>query len=87
VGLVTPRRRLITERPDPDGYVDKLLKLVPAEVVALWITLRGVLSSDDASVPVWLPWFAFGVLVLLTPVYLRRLAAAPPPQTQSTPTT
>ncbi|MBI5256001.1 MAG: hypothetical protein HY855_05845 [Burkholderiales bacterium] len=71
-------------RPAPraarvDGYVDKLLKLVPAEVVALWVSLRGILAAAQ-QVPAWLPWAAFVVLLALTPWYLVRVAKVAKPR-------
>ncbi len=59
--------------PRADEYVDKLIKLIPAEVVALWISLRSILAATH-NVPAWLPWAVFGILLVLTPVYLHRVA-------------
>lgn len=57
----------------PDNYVEGLLKLIPAEIVAVWITIRSVMGSAH-NLPSWLPWFAFAILIILTPLYLRRVA-------------
>lgn len=56
-----------------DAYTDRLLKLIPGEIVALWVTLRGVLTAAG-EVPPWLPWIALLALLALSPLYLRRLA-------------
>jgi len=46
-----------------DTYVDKLLKMIPADIVAVWISLRGILAAAQ-NAPAWLSWFVFiGLLV------------------------
>jgi hypothetical protein len=57
-----------------DGYTDRLLKYIPAESVALYLTLQGiVLSSVEAqALTTWL-WFAFVIGCIGTPLYLWRI--------------
>src|SRR5438876_3010780 len=58
----------------PDEWRDKVVKLVPAEVVTFYISVSGFIAaiaktSEDAK------WWLFGVFVIgliLTPFYLRR---------------
>ena len=50
-----------------------MLKLIPAEIVAIWVTLRGIFAAAQTA-PVCLQWAAFLALVVLTPIYLRRTA-------------
>jgi len=57
----------------PDYYTDTLLKLVPAEVVAVWVTIKGIVASAS-QVPAWLPWIISALMLVLTPFYLRRVA-------------
>jgi hypothetical protein len=86
--IVTPRDISNAQRPHstfhlgediatpparPDDYTDRLLKLVPAEVVALWVTVSGIIASAS-KVPAWLPWIVFALMLVLTPFYLRRVA-------------
>jgi large subunit ribosomal protein L7/L12 len=56
-----------------DNYTDRLLKYIPAESVALYLILQGiVLSSVEApALNAWL-WFAFGIGIICTPLYLWR---------------
>ena len=61
-----------------DAYVDRLLKLIPAEIVAVWVTMRGTLAAAGDA-PIWLQWVAFLVLLALTPIYLRRTAGITKP--------
>lgn len=61
------------ELPEPDSYVQRLLKFIPAEIVGLYIMLSGItraLPNDDFKSG--LEWVVFGVLLAATPAYLRR---------------
>lgn len=65
----------IAPAPGGDDYKDKLLKLIPAEVVALYLTLDGVISSAaKGSTLETALWVAFGVGLAGTPLYLTRVA-------------
>jgi hypothetical protein len=57
-----------------DDYKDKLLKHIPAEAVAAYITLDGIVRSaaQGNSLKVWL-WVAFLLGLIGTPLYLWRL--------------
>ena len=53
-----------------DGYLDRLLKMIPAEIVGAYLALSGILRSNESADPVW--WWLIAVLGLaLTPAYLR----------------
>ncbi|MFD3000402.1 hypothetical protein ACFS7Z_08535 [Pontibacter toksunensis] len=53
----------------PDNYLSRLLKYIPTEIIALYLTCRPLLSSGNNQYNIihWLI-FAFGVVV--TPLYL-----------------
>jgi hypothetical protein len=57
-----------------DNYTDRLLKYIPAESVALYLTLQGIVSSsvEGRALYTWL-WFAFGIGIIGTPLYLWRV--------------
>lgn len=71
-------RRPSVAYPRADSFVDKLLKLIPAEVVAVWVTVRGILAAAQ-SAPEWLQWISFGAILALTPIYLQRVAGVTKP--------
>ena len=60
-----------------EPYRNKLLKLIPSEIVATYMTIQGLLASGivigqrDITRPV--AWIVFGILFVLTPVYLRKI--------------
>lgn len=47
----------------PDGYSEKLVKLIPAEVVTVYLALVNVAQADE-GLPALVPWlvFAFGLV-------------------------
>jgi hypothetical protein len=61
-----------------ERYEEKLLKLIPAETVAVYLTLQGVLVSamaapaQAARLNMWL-WIIFVVMLGLNSLYLRRV--------------
>jgi hypothetical protein len=67
------------QRPQGDGYLVALAKLIPAEVIALFLFVDGFLSSIPKSpkgqINAAIPWAGAGtllVLLVLTPSYLRK---------------
>jgi hypothetical protein len=55
-----------------DGYADKLVKYIPAEIVAAFIAVNSIMHS--VAVPSAVAyWAMFLFLLILTPVYLWRL--------------
>ena len=67
-----------TPVPKPDDYKDRLLKYIPAEVVALYLTLDGIIKAATGQLSpremVWAGWIIFAALLVLTPVYLLKMA-------------
>jgi hypothetical protein len=53
----------------PDGYFDRLMKLIPGETVALYLTLYGILMSDGRNPPV--QWIIVGVALVFNMFYMR----------------
>jgi hypothetical protein len=56
----------------PDDYVTKLLKYIPAEVIALYITLDA-LARSSGETQLQLYWFIFAFGIVVTPLYLWRI--------------
>jgi hypothetical protein len=53
-----------------DGYQDRLLKYIPADINAAWLALTGIIQSA-ASVPQnTVLWILFGILLVLTPIWI-----------------
>ena len=57
-----------------DKYTARLIKYIPAEVVALYITLKSILEASNQSGSTVLQWLIFIFCLGGTYVYLRRVA-------------
>ena len=64
----------------PDDYKDKLVKYIPAEAVAAYLTLDGIIRSSATgnSIRTGL-WVAFVIGLIGTPLYLWRLQGVTSP--------
>lgn len=65
-----------TTVPQEDKYTDKLIKLIPAEIVSVYLAVYALIKSSAyaQSDKQFLQWCVFLVVLVLTPVYLYRLA-------------
>lgn len=56
----------------PDDYKTKLIKYIPAEIVAAFVTVDGIVrSASQLSAQVY--WLVFLALLALTPLYMWRV--------------
>lgn len=66
-------RRIVTRQlcstrgaPSVDTYFDKVIKYIPADIVAAWTVVTGLVASADEQIPkntvLWLA-YAFGTLI------------------------
>ena len=63
------------ETEKADDYLTRLLKYIPAESVALWIALYGIVTGASSEIPIDIvTWLIFIALAILTPLYLWRIA-------------
>lgn len=60
--------------PPPPGvdasYFEKLLLFIPADAIAGYLTLDGILKQSFADVTLWTYWAVFISLLVLTPLYI-----------------
>ncbi len=59
-----------------DDYATKLLKLIPAEVVAVFLTVDGIIHAAD-NVPRGVYWGIFVLLAVATYFYIERSTRTP----------
>jgi hypothetical protein len=58
----------------PDNYADRLVKMIPAEIVSLYLFLHSYVSENGADSKYnWLLWAIILLLCVLTPLYLKRI--------------
>jgi len=69
------RAAVATPVPHADDYQSRLLKYIPAEVIAVYLRLDSVIRSAKDQIPsqLWL-WIIFAVLLVGTPLYLWRVS-------------
>src|SRR5262245_14985529 len=60
----------------PDAYADKVMKLIPAEVVSLYVTLDAIIHGQQVSANLGtiLMWTVFAAGLLGTPFHLVKIA-------------
>jgi len=57
-----------------DEYLDRLFKYIPAELVAGYIFVLGVVKQlSDAYITIVIHWILFVIFCILTPLYLWRV--------------
>lgn len=62
----------------PNDFKDRLVKLIPAEIIAAYVTISGLITgfakgkpeADQAN----LLWIIIVILMILTPVYLTKIS-------------
>jgi hypothetical protein len=65
--------RAATIAAGADKYKNRLLKYIPAEVVALYLALLGILDASDRGGNAVLQWVIFVFCLVGTYLYLRRV--------------
>jgi hypothetical protein len=62
-------------QPEPDNYAARLVKHVPSEIISVYLALEVSLRTIEGAPERYpLLWVTFGLLLLMTPFYLRRVA-------------
>ncbi len=66
---------VVSSTTKADGYLDRLLKYIPAEIVTVYILVQGLVMQLDHDSDPFIPilWGVFLVFSLLTPLYLWRI--------------
>jgi hypothetical protein len=59
---------------EANNYRDRLLKLIPSEIVAAYITLYGLIMGLESTYKNKLVWIIIGLLFILTPFYLYKVS-------------
>ena len=72
--------KFAAQEPPPDSkvtdsYFEKLVKYIPADILAAYVAITGITASVNP--PLWLGWGVFGVLLVLTPLYICYVKTTP----------
>jgi hypothetical protein len=73
--------KFAAQEPPPDSkstdsYFEKLIKYIPADIVAAYVAIAGILQENNNQ-PLWLTWSVFGTLLTLTPLYVCFIKTQP----------
>jgi hypothetical protein len=66
-----PDDTLVGAAPAADEYSDRLIKLIPAEVISVYFSMVTLLKSSKDDVADLVPWLVFAFGALATLFYLR----------------
>jgi hypothetical protein len=66
----------IASATSKNDFKDRLVKLIPSEIVTAYITILGLIKAAaiKPEAAVWIGWVVFGILLILTPFYLTKVA-------------
>lgn len=65
--------------PQPDKYVDRLVKYIPPDVIAVFLALEGAVNTAGAESHAILAWVLFGIILVATPFYLVKVGGVTKP--------
>lgn len=76
--IAEPEANSVVENniPKADNYQSKLLKLIPTEVIGVYIFINGVIQSSDIEKQtlIIVQYIVISILFIVNPVYLRYAA-------------
>lgn len=66
----------VDKRNEEDAYVSRIIKLIPAEIVSIYIAVFNLIKSSKAnpSGSEILQWIVFVLMLVITPFYLKKAA-------------
>lgn len=67
--IVTKQLQSGTSKEAVDGYQDRLVKYIPADINAAWLALTGIVKSATTIPQSTVMWILFGILLVLTPIW------------------
>jgi hypothetical protein len=68
--IKTSQQPAIAATALPDDYKDKLIKLIPTEIITAYVTILGMISGTTQGNKDALLWLVIAVLTVATPLYL-----------------
>jgi len=74
--IVTTKKlnaKKVSSREIPDEFLGKVLKLIPAEVVSIYIAAIGIIEVTESVNNTMMFWIIFVLCFIATPLYLWRL--------------
>jgi hypothetical protein len=75
--IVTRRLESGTSKEAVDGYQDRLLKYIPADLNGAWLALTGIVKSATTIPQSTVLWILFAILLILTPIWTWKETSQP----------
>jgi hypothetical protein len=82
--IVTTQLHAAGVTPTVDNYFEKLLKNIPADIVAAWMLVSSLIASATGVPSSMILWIAFGVGVVLTALWTWKQTSIPGKKTAVT---
>jgi len=62
--------------PKEDPYFSKVIKLIPADIVSVYLAVFNIIKSNsqNSGRNAALQWIVFGLILIITPFYLKKVA-------------
>lgn len=58
----------------PSDFKERMVKLIPSEIITAYVTIFGLVSAVDAEEKSKLLWIVIVILFILTPIYLIKIS-------------
>ncbi|QOG01178.1 hypothetical protein [Flavobacterium sp. MDT1-60] len=75
--IKSANQQLQIQNVAPNDFKDRLIKLIPAEIIAAYVTISGLIIGFAKNNPnadkSYLLWIVILVLMIFTPVYLMKI--------------
>lgn len=75
--IITKQLESGTSKAAVDGYQDRLIKYIPADVNAAWLALTGIVQSATTIPQNTVLWVLFVILLVLTPIWTWQQTSVP----------
>jgi hypothetical protein len=75
---ITTLQLQTTQGGQVDTYFDRVVKYIPADIIAAWTTATGLIASATNVPSKLLSWIVFSVGLILTPWWIYKQTNKPP---------
>jgi len=74
--IITKKGISALQTQEEDPYVSKIIKLIPADIISVYLAVFNIIKSSDKNPEAnqTLQWIVFGLILVITPFYLKKFA-------------
>lgn len=70
--IVTKKTRMLDSGNELNNYLDRLKNLIPADIIAVYLTVTSLLREGPIQDYIYIYWPFFILCSVLTPIYLHK---------------